>query len=80
MPPDRRDHSEPLFEVKPPADPALESLVLGAIIRDGAPPGIGTINSRAEDLDEAIRVAMYITDLTLARMGGQIVHDFEDQP
>ena len=37
MPPDRRDHSEPLFEVKPPADPALESLVLGAIIRDGAP-------------------------------------------
>ena len=43
-------------------------------------PGIGTINSRAEDLDEAIRVAMYITDLTLARMGGQIVHDFEDQP
>lgn len=43
-------------------------------------PDIGTINLKAEDLDEAIRIAMYIADLTLARMGKQIVHDFEAQP
>ena len=32
-------------------------------------PGIGTINLKAEDLDEAIRIAMYIADLTLAPHG-----------
>jgi hypothetical protein len=34
----------------------------------------------SEKLDEAIRVTLYIADLTLARMGKQIVHDFEEPP
>lgn len=42
------------------------------------PGGAITSQSTAEALDEAIRVTLYITDLTLARMGKQVVHDFEE--
>lgn len=41
------------------------------------PGGAITSQSTAESLDEAIRLTLYIADLTLSRMGTQIVHDFE---
>ena len=41
-------------------------------------PGGGiTAQSTAEALDEAIRMTLYIADLTISRMGLQITHDFE---
>ena len=48
----------------------LPSLLAG-IQRSNADP------TTAEQLDEAIRLALYIADLTIARMGREIHHDFE---
>jgi len=42
------------------------------------PGGAITSQSTAEALDEAIRMTLYIADLTIGRMGKQIVHDFEE--
>lgn len=39
-------------------------------------PGGG--DSTAESLDEVIRITLYIVDLTMARMGRKITHDFEE--
>lgn len=55
----------------------LVGCLLPGILRDMACPLAAT---SAEKLDEAIRIALYITDLTLARMGKSIVHDFEENP
>jgi hypothetical protein len=52
----------------------LVGQILPAILRDMATP---TTETSAEKLDEAIRVTLYIVDLTLARMGKEIVHDWE---
>lgn len=41
------------------------------------PGGAVTAQSTAEALNEAIRMTLYIADLTLARMGNQIEHDWE---
>lgn len=41
------------------------------------PGGAITAQSTAEALDEVIRMTLYIADLTIGRMGKQIVHDFE---
>lgn len=42
------------------------------------PGGAISGQSTAESLDEVIRLTLYIADLTLARMGMQIKHDFEE--
>ncbi len=42
------------------------------------PGGVVNGQSTAEALDEAIRMTLYIADLTIARMGKQVVHDFEE--
>lgn len=42
------------------------------------PGGAITSQSTAEALDEVIRMTLYITDLTISRMGWQIKHDFEE--
>lgn len=52
----------------------LVGCILPGILRDMETPA--TANT-AEKLDEAIRVTLYVVDLTLARMGTKIVHDFE---
>lgn len=43
------------------------------------PGGEITSQSTAEALDEVIRLTLYIADLTLARMGQEIVHDWEQK-
>ena len=42
------------------------------------PGGAITSQSTPDALDDAIRITLYIADLTIARMGSQIVHDFEE--
>ncbi len=37
-------------------------------------------NSTADNLSEAVRISLYIADLTIMRMGMPIVHDFEVKP
>ncbi len=54
----------------------LVGQLLPAILRDMATPMTATT---AEKLDEAIRITLYIADLTLARMGREIKHDWEDK-
>jgi hypothetical protein len=44
------------------------------------PGGEITAQSTAEALDEAIRLTLYIADLTLARMGKEIKHDWQEEP
>ncbi len=52
----------------------LVGCILPGLLKDMAfPQTLAT----AEKLDEAIRVTLYIADLTLARMGKQLVHDWE---
>jgi hypothetical protein len=53
----------------------LVGQLLPLMLRDMAAPVTATT---AEKLDEAIRLSLYIADLTLARMGKQIVHDWEE--
>lgn len=53
----------------------LVGQVLPMLLKDMVFPQ--TIDTAAK-LDEAIRIALYITDLTISRMGVQIIHDFED--
>lgn len=53
----------------------LVGCILPGILKDMvSPSGLGA----PEKLDEAIRITLYIADLTLARMGKQITHDFEE--
>ena len=55
----------------------LVGCILPGLLRDMACPVTATTE---EKLDEAIRVALYITDLTIARMGNPIAHDFDKDP
>ena len=54
----------------------LVGQLLPVILRDMATP---TTATTAEKLNEAIRLTLYITDLTIARMGKEIKHDWEEQ-
>lgn len=54
----------------------LVGQILPLVMRDMACPVSATT---ADKLDEAIRVTLYIVDLTIGRMGKEIVHDFEKE-
>lgn len=43
------------------------------------PGGAITSQSTADALNEVIRMTLFIADLTLARMGQEIKHDWEDK-